>query len=43
VLSRKSAALTLKAQVAIYKKTIVEATKVATGVAVNAVAVGWVS
>jgi len=35
--------LTLKAQVAIYKKTIVEAIKVATGAVVNAVVVGWVS
>jgi len=43
VLSRRSATLTLKAQVAAYKKTIVEAIKVATGAAVNAAAVGWVS
>ena len=43
MLSKKSAALTLKAQVAAYKKTIVEATKVVTGTAVNAIVVGWVS
>ena len=40
ILSKRSTALTLKAQSTTYKKTIVEATKVTTSTTVNAVTVG---